>query len=292
MNYVTAYLGLTKPRILLLILFSGATALLLQGRFELLSMPFAGVLLALFLTGGSANGLNQYFERRVDGMMARTKQTRPLPLGLIRPGAALRFSLFIGLAGITLLLVCYTWQSAAYAAFTIFFYSIIYTLYLKPRTPWSTVIGGVAGALVPVGAWAAADAQPNWIPWLLFLIIFFWSPPHFWALGLHLKSDYDFSPYPLMPKIYSQAQATKIIMYSTIVLAGVGVLPALVFAGTPFLIVSLAVNGLYIYLAVHNHLQYSSKRNLILFKYSLLYLFIILGALIYDHTMIRIGHGG
>jgi heme o synthase len=285
MKYLTAYLGLTKPRILLLILFTGAVALLLQGSFSFASPQFAGVLLALYLTGGSANGLNQYFERRVDSLMARTRWTRPLPLGLIRPQAALWFSIFIGLTGIMLLLVFYTWQSAAYAGFTIFFYSTIYTLYLKPNTPWSTVIGGLAGAMVPVGAWAAADAQPNMIPWLLFLIVFFWSPPHFWALGLHLKADYESSPYPMMPKIYSREQATRIIMCSTIILAGVGLIPALIFAGARYLLISLVVNGVYVYLAVRNHVSYSSRRNLILFKYSLLYLFVIFGALVFDHKL-------
>jgi heme o synthase len=285
MRYLTAYLDLTKPRILLLILFTGATALLLQGSFAITSPCFAGVLLALYLTGGSANGLNQYFERRIDSMMTRTRWNRPLPLGLIRPVAAIWFSIAIGLMGVAFFLVFYTWQSAAYAAFTIFFYSIIYTLYLKPNTPWSTVIGGLAGAMVPVGAWAAADPHFNLIPWLLFLIVFFWSPPHFWALGLHLKEDYETSPYPLMPKIYSREQATKIIMYSTIILAGVGLLPALVFSGMRYLIISLFVNGIYVYLAVHNHFDYSSRRNLFLFKYSLIYLFVVFGALIFDHNL-------
>jgi protoheme IX farnesyltransferase len=285
MNYLTAYLSLTKPRILVLILFTGATALLLQGDFSFASPHFGGVLLALYLTGGSANGLNQYFERRVDSLMSRTRWKRPLPMGLIRPAAALWFSIAIGLMGVVLLLVFYTWQAAAYATFTIFFYSIIYTLYLKPSTPWSTVIGGLAGALVPVGAWAAADPQLQVIPWLLFLIVFFWSPPHFWALGLHLKADYESSPYPMMPKIYSREQATRIIMCSTIILAGVGLLPILLFAGSRYFIISLLVNGIYVYLAVRNHFDYSSRRNLLLFKYSLIYLFVMFGALIFDYNL-------
>ncbi len=184
------YVSLTKPTIVTSYALTGATALVIEGSFLHQRLRFILVLLAIILTGASANGLNQYFERDIDAQMQRTKDRRPLPQGKIKPRRALIFSLLIGIIGVGYLAVDINWLSAAYALGTILFYSFFYTLWLKPRTPYNIVIGGAAGATAPLIAWSAGANTTPLAPWLLFLIIFMWTPPHFWALALCVKEQY------------------------------------------------------------------------------------------------------
>lgn len=203
---------------MILVLITGGTALVLEG--SLLSRPldFLLVLLALYLTGGSANALNQYFERDIDARMQRTAGRRPLPQGQINSNAALVFSIGIGLAGILIFGLFFNWYSALLSMATILFYSLFYTLYLKPNTSQNIVIGGIAGAIAPVGAWVAATGQMALDPWILFLIIFLWTPPHFWALALFYKQDYVAARLPMMPIVKgNKSTLNQIVIYTWLV---------------------------------------------------------------------------
>ena len=165
-------LQLTKPTIMLLVVLTGAAALVLEGGLNRRPLLFAAVLLGLTLAGGSANALNQYFERDIDARMSRTRRKRPLPKGTVTPREALVFAVTIGILSIVLFAAVFNPLSAALAAATILFYGLFYTLYLKPRTHFNIVIGGAAGAMAPVIAWAAATGTLAWTPWILFAIVF------------------------------------------------------------------------------------------------------------------------
>lgn len=210
---ISSYLQLTKPRISILFAITGLAALAMLGVNDSLRMLILTV--AIFFVGGGANGLNQYFERDVDAQMARTAKKRPLPQGKIKPVQALVFSLILGGAGCVLLFIYGNFLSFALALGTILFYSVYYTLWLKPRTPYNIVIGGAAGATGPLMAWAAITGSLSWSPVLLFLLIFFWTPPHFWALALCCKEDYKKVSYPMLPLVVGDAATKKqILLYS------------------------------------------------------------------------------
>jgi protoheme IX farnesyltransferase len=212
---INYYFQLTKPTIMLLVILTGATALFLEG--SMISHPFRFllVLAALYLTGGSANALNQYFERNIDSKMSRTAKRRPLPQNQIGATKALVFSISIGVAGVLIFGIFFNWYSAFLSLATILFYSLIYTLLLKPNTSQNIVIGGAAGAMAPVGAWVAATGSMDIAPWVLFLIIFFWTPPHFWALALFYKDDYKAAGLPMMPVIKgNDSTLNQILVYT------------------------------------------------------------------------------
>lgn len=215
---LNAYWQLTKPRISLLFAVTGLTALVLHG--ALLREPGRLALLtfAIFLIGGSANTFNQYFERDIDKQMRRTAKKRPLPLGLLTPRAALCFGILMGLAGIALLWWRGTLLGAGLGVGTILFYGFYYTLWLKPRTPYNIVIGGAAGAAAPLIAWAAVAGRLDLAPILLFLLIFFWTPPHFWALALCCREDYARVALPMLPIVAGEDETRRQIFYYSLVL--------------------------------------------------------------------------
>jgi protoheme IX farnesyltransferase len=242
-----SYLNLTKPSILLLVGLTGATGLVLEKSLLDEPVKFILVLVGLLLAGGSANAFNQYFERDRDALMERTRSKRPLPLHELKPSEALSFSIIVGILSTSIFAYFFNWMSAFLALGTILFYGLFYTLWLKPRTHLNIVIGGAAGAMAPVIAWAAAAGGLHWIPLVLFLIIFLWTPPHFWALALCLKEDYRKVGLPMLPIVKGDEITTRqILHYSwwtvltslTLGLAGVGVIYVIsaVLLGTIFLI--------------------------------------------------------
>ena len=203
------YILLTKPRIVLLFALTGFAALALEGRT--FDRPWWVVLVCLGMIGtaASANGLNQYLERDRDALMERTRVKRPLPSGRIAPFGAFLFSTALGIAACVLFWWITNWLSTALAAGTILFYVIIYTLWLKPRTPYNIVIGGAAGATAPLIAWAAATGTLHWVPIVLFLIIFLWTPPHFSALALCYTEDYRTAGFPMLPVVRGEERTRK-----------------------------------------------------------------------------------
>ncbi len=281
------YLQLTKPSIMLLVIITGATALVIEGSLLTQPVKFLLVLLGLYLTGGSANALNQYFERDIDAKMSRTSKRRPLPQGAISPLGALIFSVSIGMAGVLIFGFVFNWFTALLSLATILFYSLFYTLLLKPNTTQNIVIGGVAGAMAPVGAWAAATGRTDIVPWILFLIVFLWTPPHFWALALFYKDDYHKSRLPMLPVIKGNAFTLQQIVFYSVLLVIASILLFVVKAGWLYLVVAVLLGLRFIFKSVQAQ-KYRTERHFRgLFGFSIAYLFILFIAIVVDEFMQR-----
>lgn len=224
MNFVAplnSFIALTKPTIVLTYALTGATAMVVE-RTLLKNWPqFCLVLMAIVLTAAGANGLNQYFEREIDAKMERTRRKRPLPQKALSPKAALAFSLVLCLLSVVIFFRYVNVLSAIISLATILFYSFFYTLWLKPRTHYNIVIGGAAGATAPLIGWAAGSGEISWLAWWMFLIIFTWTPPHFWALALNVSDQYAKVGLPMLPTVKGEERTKKEIwIYSLILVLG------------------------------------------------------------------------
>ncbi|PWB70932.1 protoheme IX farnesyltransferase [candidate division GN15 bacterium] len=283
---LTSYVQLTKPTIMLLVLFTGATALVVEGSLLRHPMQFALVLLGLYLTGGSANAFNQYFERDIDARMSRTARRRPLPLHMVSAKEAFWFAVTIGAAGVALFAVAFNWLTALLSLATLLFYALFYTLWLKPHTWQNIVIGGAAGAMAPVGAWTAASGSMAVAPWLMFALVFLWTPPHFWALAMICKDDYVKAGLPMLPVVKGEGETIRQILWYSGALIAVSL--TLFFAGAHWLYFAAAV-GLGIWL-IKKALVAREVRTMTayrsLFGYSIIYLFALFAAIIVDNLLL------
>ncbi|MGZ3652412.1 MAG: heme o synthase [Bdellovibrionota bacterium] len=280
---ISAYFSLTKPTIVLLFVVTGAAAMVAEG--SLLDQPakFLLVLLAMAMTAGSANALNMYFDRDIDALMDRTKRRRPIPLHKITPENAARFGLVIGALAIGFYLVATNWVAAFWSFFTIAFYVGIYTLWLKRRTPYNIVIGGAAGATAPLIGWAAATGHVSPLAWVLFLVVFLWTPPHFWALAIAISDDYRAAKVPMLPVTHGEGRTRLEILVYTVLLIPVTVLPYFLHAsGKIYLVSALALGGFYLWKTVQllgRETKADAKK---LFWISIVYLFLLFIALFAD----------
>jgi protoheme IX farnesyltransferase len=279
------YLQLTKPTILLLVLLTGATALVLEGSLTHAPLRFLEVMIGLALTGGCANALNQYFERDIDAQMGRTRARRPLPRHSLEPQAALIFAIVIGVLSLALFAIRFNLLAAACALGTILFYSFFYTLWLKPKTHLNIVIGGAAGAMAPIIAWAAATGSLAVTPWILFLIIFLWTPPHFWALALCVKRDYQSVAIPMLPVIKGDAETRRQILIYTFWMVAISLALLLVKVGLLYLLIALCLGGLFVWKAFKVWRQNENTQAWGLFKYSIIYLFGLFIAMMADKAV-------
>jgi protoheme IX farnesyltransferase len=270
---------------MLLVLFTGATALVVQGELSSNPVRFVLVLLGLYLTGGSANALNQVFEREVDSRMSRTRNRRPLPLGRVTTAQALTFSLVIGVTGVALFAYFFNWLTAGLALATILFYSLVYTLLLKPSTSQNIVIGGIAGAMAPVGAWAAATGGTSLTPWLLFLIVFLWTPPHFWALALICKDDYVAAGLPMLPVVKGEASTYRNIMVYTLALIAASLAFMATGVGWLYAVAAVALGGWFIKKVADASRARTHTALRQLFGYSIIYLFALFSAIMLDRLV-------
>lgn len=246
MSTAASYLALTKPRLLPLVLVSGLPALVLAGG----SWPSPGLtiatLLGTALCAAAASALNSYVERDRDALMERT-QGRPLPAGELRPGPALAFGMILAALGTALLWTGSGPTAAAIAVAAIAVYIFVYTLWLKPRTPFAVVVGGIAGAIAPLIADAAVDGRVGAAGWLLFAIIFIWQPPHFYAIALFRRDDYARAGFPMLPdRIGEEATYGRILIW-TAVLIPVTLLPALLPGlGLVYLVAAVGLDALFL----------------------------------------------
>ncbi|MFC1729475.1 heme o synthase [candidate division KSB1 bacterium] len=276
------YYLLTKPTIMLLVLLTGATSIVLEGSAVTQPLTFALALTGLFLTGGGANALNQIFEKDIDAQMYRTRYRRPLPSGRLTIREALVFSIVISTAGIALFALLFNWFSALLSLGTILFYAFFYTLYLKPNTPQNIVIGGAAGAMAPVIAWTAVSGGFAATPWILFLIVFFWTPPHFWALALYLKDDYERANLPMMPNIKGAATTLNLILIHTIILFIITIALFIAQPGWFYLIAAVILGGFFIEKTIDARRIMEQRLYRRLFNYSILHLFLLFVSMIID----------
>jgi protoheme IX farnesyltransferase len=207
------FLALTKPRVMYLVVFTGLCGLLAAPELPPLALGFTAIL-CIALGAGSAGTLNQWYEADLDAKMRRTAN-RPLPAGRMDRQSALHFGVGLGFFSVLLMGLATNWLAAALLAVSILFYVLIYTVWLKPRTAQNIVIGGAAGAFPPVIGWLAATGHVAPLPLLLFAIIFLWTPPHFWALSLFVRSDYAAAGIPMLPVVAGvRATRRQIFIYS------------------------------------------------------------------------------
>ena len=282
MNTLGNYLALTKPRLLPLVLFSGLPALVMAAGGWPSADVVAVILLGIALAAGAANALNSYLERDRDARMERTR-TRPLPAGALRPLNALVFGLVLALGG-TALLWRFAGPVAALVALAgILFYVFVYTLWLKPRTPVGVIVGGVSGAVAPLIADAAVHGSIGAAGWTLFAMIFVWQPPHFWAISLYRRREYEAAGFPILAsRIGGDATRRRIVRWVA-ALIPVTLLPvAFSLLGPLYVVAALALGGWFLQQArrlVHEADDTSARR---LFRVSLIHLMGVFLAMILD----------
>ncbi|HYW59332.1 MAG TPA: heme o synthase [Xanthobacteraceae bacterium] len=280
------YLALMKPRVMSLVVFTALVGLAVApGHLH----PVIGfvALLCIAVGAGAAGALNMWYDADVDAVMARTAD-RPIPAGRVRRGEALGFGATLAVGAVAVLGLATNWLAAGLLAFTIFFYVAIYTMWLKRSTPQNIVIGGAAGAFPPMIGWAAATGGIGVESLLLFLIIFFWTPPHFWALSLWRAGDYARAGIPMLPVVAGPAETRRQILIYSFVLAPLGIAPWLAgYAGTLFGAVALAAGAGMVVLAIQVRRESGVAAAKQLFAFSILYLFVLFAVLLADD---RLGH--
>jgi protoheme IX farnesyltransferase len=277
------YVALTKPRVMSLVVFTALVGLMVApGGVD----PFAAVV-ALFCIAagaGAAAALNMWYDADIDALMARTAM-RPIPSGRVSRSEALVFGLMLGTCAVLSLGTFLNMAAAALLAFTIFFYVVVYTMWLKRRTPQNIVIGGAAGALPPVIGWVAAAGNVGLEPLTLFLIIFLWTPPHFWALSLNLAGEYARAGVPMLPVVAGRAETKRQILLYSVLLALVSLLPwALGFAGAIYGVAAAMLGAIMIFLSWQVRRSNDKERQPArrLFVFSMLYLVLLFGVLLMD----------
>ncbi len=274
------YYDLLKPRVMSLVIFTALIGMIMAPASI---NPFIGVvaLLSIAVGAGASGALNMWWDADIDKIMART-QKRPIPRGAVAREEAAAFGGFLSVLSVTLLWLATNILAAAILAFTIFFYVVIYSMWLKRATPQNIVIGGAAGALPPVVGWAAMTGTAPLEAWVLFAIIFMWTPPHFWALALYREGDYEAVNIPMMPNIAGERSTRLQIFAYSLLLAPLGTAPFFLgFTGPIYLLISTILGLSFVILSLKvmrdQNGDYKSAKKL--FGFSILYLFLIFGAL-------------
>ncbi|MFA9439935.1 heme o synthase [Uliginosibacterium sp. sgz301328] len=285
-QHLRAYLALTKLRVNTLIVFCAVIGMFLaqpDGLPPMLTVLWAT--LGIGAVAGAAAAVNCLIEQKIDSVMARTR-ARPLPRGEIGPLETLLLSGVLGGAGLTLLYHAVNPLTAWLTLATFVGYAIIYTVILKPRTPQNIVIGGASGAMPPVLGWAAITGHVSHDALLLFLIIFAWTPPHFWALALYRTREYERAGLPMLPVTHGPEYTRLQVLLYSLILGGVTLLPfATQMSGWLYLVAAVALNAVFIGYAWKLYRDYSDALARRTFKYSILYLSLLFAALLVDHYL-------
>jgi protoheme IX farnesyltransferase len=289
---VEDYLALLKPRVMSLVVFTALVGMLVApGGIN----PFIGLIaIACIAIGAGASGaLNMWYDADIDAVMSRT-QNRPIPAGRMSRGEALAFGLILSVFSVTLLGLATNWVAGGFLAFTIFFYAVVYTMWLKRSTAQNIVIGGAAGAFPPMVGWAAITGTLSWESFALFLIIFLWTPPHFWALALYKQGDYGAAGIPMMPNVAGEKSTKWQIFAYSLILAASSLLPVMLgFSGWIYG-AAAAVTGLSFVWFAFRLLRAPDGTEMrrmarSLFTFSLSYLFVLFLALLTDNIALRLG---
>ena len=291
---VEDYVALLKPRVMSLVVFTALVGLLVAPGHVHPVIGFTA-LLCIAIGAGASGALNMWYDADIDAVMTRTSR-RPIPAGRVQPGEALAFGATLAFGSVLVLGVLVNWFAAALLAFTIGFYVFVYTMWLKRSTPQNIVIGGAAGAFPPMIGWAAVTGDIGLAPVLMFLIIFLWTPPHFWALALLRADDYARAGVPMLPVVAGPDETRKQILLYSLVLAPVGVAPAWFgFAGLLYGAVALACGAVMLALAWRVYRDRTGAAAAAaarkLFAFSLIYVFVLFAALLVDHGLARFGFG-
>ncbi|MBR0552490.1 heme o synthase [Stakelama marina] len=283
------FLALTKPRVMSLVVFTGLCGMLAA------PVPIHPVLgftaiLCIALGAGAAGALNMWYEADLDAQMKRTAK-RPLPSGRMDRQSALHFGVGLAVFSVVLMELAINAVAATILAISILFYVLVYTVWLKRRTPQNIVIGGAAGAFPPLIGWAAATGSVAWLPFLMFTLVFLWTPPHFWALALFVKTDYANAGVPMLPVVAGERTTRHQIGLYTIPMAAAAVAPwPLGLTGALYGVASIAATAVFALFAAQVSLRTTQADDRMrpekrLFAYSILYLFFMFGALVADHWL-------
>ena len=283
-------LALTKPRVMSLVVFTGLCGLLAAPVAINPVLGFTAVL-CIALGAGAAGALNQWYESDIDALMKRTAN-RPLPAGRMTRQTALHFGVGLSVFSVVLMGLATNIVAAFWLAVSILFYVLVYTVWLKRRTAQNIVIGGAAGAFPPLIGWAAATGDVTMLPALLFAIIFLWTPPHFWALSLFVRTDYAAAGVPMLPVVAGNAVTRRHILLYTLPMVAAAIAPwpmgltGWIYGGT-----AVVLNAAFLWLAVAVSINTASEPAAMapekrLFKFSILYLFILFGALVADRLVL------
>jgi protoheme IX farnesyltransferase len=284
---VSDYISLLKPRVMSLAVFTSICGLILspQSLHPFLSLVS---IFCISLGAGASGAINMWFDRDIDVMMGRTRG-RPIPAGKITPGDALGFGIILSLVSVVLLGLAVNYFAAFLLGISIAFYIFIYTIWLKRRTPQNIVIGGAAGAFPPLIGWACVSGDLSLFPVILFVLIFIWTPPHFWALALYKDTEYSNAKIPMLPVVKGQ-RVTKIqILTYSVFLFLISLLPySLGFSGEIYFYSALLLSTYFVYLSFkvfnssdNKEAQYAPK----LFKFSIFYLYLIFLLLVVDNLV-------
>ncbi len=280
-----SYASLTKPRVLLLVIFSGVPVLAMAAGGWPSPAFCVAVLLGITLAAGAANTFNCYVERERDALMARTR-SRPLPASQLAPGRALAFGWLLSAVSTALLWAVGGPVAAALGVASILFYVFVYTVWLKPRSTWNAVVGGAAGAAAPLIADAAVHGSVTAAGWLLFAIVFFWQPPHVWAIALFRKRDYAAAGIPMLPNAIGDGPTRATMLLCTLALVPVTLAPVgLGLLGGVYLAVALVLNAWFVWHGVRLLRESTPGAARRVFQVSMLYLFALLGAMILDRLL-------
>jgi len=284
------YFALLKPRVMTLVIFTAACAMVAAPGSLHPFLAFTGIL-CIAVAAGAAGALNQWYEADIDALMKRTAQ-RPLPAGKLQKPEALAFGVILGTGSVAIMGLALNWVAAAWLAVSILFYVVVYTAWLKRRTPQNIVIGGAAGAFPVICGWAAVAGETPMLAWILFAIIFLWTPPHFWALALFMEADYSKAGVPMLPVTHGLKETRKQILAYSALLVPVTIAPTLlgladwayggtaITLGVMFMIMAWNVYRSSATLAAD---MVAEKK---LFKFSLLYLACLFGALVADRLLL------
>jgi protoheme IX farnesyltransferase len=282
------YLALMKPRVMSLVVFTALVGLVVAPVHIHPVLAFTA-LLCIAVGAGAAGVLNMWYDADIDAVMSRTSK-RPIPRGRVTSGEALAFGVTLATGSVVVLGLLVNWLAGALLAFTIFFYAVIYTMWLKRSTPQNIVIGGAAGAFPPVIGWAAATGSVGIEPVLLFLLVFFWTPPHFWALSLTRADDYARAHIPMLPVVAGAAETQRQILLYSLLLLPIGAAPWVMgYADAIYGVIALVAGGVMVALALRVRAEgagaradQAAKR---LFAYSILYLFVLFAVLLVEGAL-------
>jgi len=279
------FLALTKPRVVQLIVFCAVIGMFLA----VPDLPPPSIVffatLGIALVAGAAAAVNCLVEQKIDAVMQRTRG-RPLPRGQVTSRSTFVFAAAVGGTGMLVLYLFVNALTMWLTLATFLGYAVVYTILLKPATPQNIVIGGASGAMPPVLGWAAVTNHVAPEALLLFLIIFVWTPPHFWALALYRTQDYAKAGLPMLPVTHGAAYTRLMIVLYTIVLVAVTMLPfAIRMSGVPYLVAALALGGVFLAYAIRLYRNYSDSLARATFRYSIVYLALLFSALLVDHYL-------
>ncbi len=287
------YVALLKPRVMSLVVFTGLVGYVCAPGQGDAVLGFAAIL-SIAVAAGASGALNMWFDSDIDAIMPRTR-ARPIPSGRVAREEALMLGLTLSALSVVTMQLAAGPLAAALLAFTIFFYAVVYTMWLKRSTPQNIVIGGLAGALPPAIAWAAKTGSLSLDAWLLVAIIFFWTPPHFWALSLLQKEEYAAAGVPMLPVTHgARATRRQIFLYS-LLLAPLATAPIFTgLGGAVYAFASIAGGAIFLILAARvlasragEGDKTQDRRAGLLFGFSILYLFLLFAALLIDHGLAR-----